>query len=138
MSPAEIPNAEKIIAAAVRAATDTRVVGKTPSNTDDSWVRLVQIDAREVDGARHDHLVEVLVQLDCYAGTEGGQPEATALGRAVRAALKDLPNNAHEGATITGSAIRRHQRLPDAQLQDAVTGGSRERVILTAVVWMHA
>lgn len=127
-----IPDAEKLIGKYLRSETSERVVGKTPDNTDDSWVRLTQLDARTVEGSRSEHLVEAFVQLDCYAGREGGQPEGNALGREIRAVLVDMPNHSHADGVVTGVEIRGHTRIPDADFAP-----SRERVILTAAVWMH-
>lgn len=128
-----IPDIEKIVSAHLRGDTGERIVGKTPENTDDAWVRLTLLDARAVDGARHEHLIEALVQLDCYASEDGGQPEANTLGRTIRASLVDAPNQTHEGATISGVEIRSHRRSPDATFSP-----SRERIILTSLVWLHA
>lgn len=127
-----IPDAEKIISAHLRKQTGKRLVGKTPENTGDSWVRLTQLDARAIGGDRHDHLIQAFVQLDCYAGEAGGQPEATLLGRIIRASLIDMPNQSHEGATVTGVDIRVDERSPDSTFSP-----SRERKILRAFVWMH-
>lgn len=127
-----IPDAEKVISKHLRDETDERVVGKTPENTDESWVRLTLLDDPAVDGARHEHLIEAFVQLDCYAGREGGQPEANLLSRAIRAGVVDMPNHEHEDVTVTGATARR-RRSPDPEFAPA-----RERVIVTARVWMHA
>jgi hypothetical protein len=128
-----IPYAEKIIADHLRDAVDTRVVGRTPSSTDDAWIRLTQLDARAVGGSRADHLIEFLIQLDCYAGKTGGQPEANLLARTTREALVEMPELPHEDAVVAGVDIRGHARIPDLELDDP----ARERFILTAVVWMH-
>lgn len=128
-----IPDVEKVLAKYLRAQTGERLVGKTPDDTDESWVRLVRLDARAAEGARHEHLIEGYVQLDCYAGEDGGQPEANELGREIRAALADAPNHSHEDVTVTGVEIRSDARMPDQTFQP-----SRERVVLTAVVWMHS
>lgn len=128
-----IPDVEKILSAHLRDETGERIVGKTPENTDDAWVRLTKLDARAVGGDRHEHLIEAFVQLDCYASEAGGQPEANTLGRTIRASLVDAPNQSHEGATITGVEIRSDRRSPDPAFSP-----SRERIILTALAWMHS
>lgn len=127
-----IPDVEKVISKYLRTETGERLVGKTPEDTDDSWVRLTRLDARTVGGDRHDHAIEAFVQLDCYAGKDGGQPEANTLGREIRAALIDMPNHTHAEATVSGVEIRSDARVPDQTFK--VT---RERVILTALVWLH-
>jgi hypothetical protein len=127
-----VPDAEKVLSKHLREHTDARVVGKTPQNTDDAWVRLTLLDDPAVDGARHERLIEAYVQLDCYAGEEGGQPEANNLSREVRAGIVGMPEYAHaDGVVVTGATARR-RRSPDA------TFDGRERVIVTARVWMHS
>lgn len=125
-------DSEKILSKYLRDQTGERVVGKTPEKTDDSWVRLTLLDDPAVEGHRSDHLIEAYVQLDCYAGKDGGQPEANELSLAIRAALVDIPNHTLEGATATGATARR-RRSPDPEFTP-----SRERVIITARVWLHA
>lgn len=132
-----IPYAEKIVADHIRdapevAALETRVVGTTPSSTDKPWVRYTQLDARAVDGARHEHLVEFYFQFDCYAGGQGGQPEANLLTRRVREAVVAMPEATHDDAVVTGAEIRSSARFPDGDFKP-----SRERFVMTAVVWIR-
>ena len=131
------PNAEKVIADYLREVPeilaitqDRRVTSRTPDSTDKPWVRYTQLNARS--SHRSDHLIGVYVQLDCYAGRAGGQPEASLLRRTVRAALVAMPEASVEGAVITGVEIRGDSRQPDPQLDN------RERFVISADVWMHA
>jgi glucose-6-phosphate dehydrogenase assembly protein OpcA len=128
-----IADSEKLISGYLRSETGERLVGKTPSNTDEAWVRLTQLDARAIDDHRSDHLIQYYVQLDCYASEDGGQPEANLLGRTIREALVDMPNHSHADGTVTGVSIRGHGRSPDPDFEPA-----RERVIIMAFVWVHA
>lgn len=132
------PYAEKIISDYLRGVDDLetlgcRVVGKTPDSTSEPWVRVTQLDDRAIGGIRADSHHEFYFQFDCYAGVDGGQPEANLLGRTVRAALVDAPNYSHTAARISGVDIRSHARIPDL----AVDEPARERMILTASIWIR-
>lgn len=136
-----IPDGELITGAYLREHADVtalraRVTGKTPDDTDSTpWVRLTQLDAAQQPGARHDHLTTFLFQLDCYASRRGinGVPRAEAilLARTVRAALVAMPGQ-RDDAVVTAVRMIGHSRRPDTDMEPA-----RERVILTAQVWMH-
>jgi hypothetical protein len=135
-----IPNGSKIIGNYLRShplvvAMETRIVGKSPAETSHSWVRLSQIGAPSVNGNRPGHLYEFLFQLDCYAGSDGGQPEATDLAIAVHDALAafELSNYRSNGAVVTGSDPNMGGFALDTDLEPA-----RERFISTATVWMHS
>lgn len=122
-------NAEKIIADYLR-AEDLRVVVQTPRDTATSWIRLTQLGAPS--RTRAEHLFEVMVQMDVYAGSDGGQPEATELAWTVRNLLAVIEQSDHVGVVVTGSRNAGHIRRPDEDFEPA-----RERVILTQLVWMH-
>ena len=127
-----IPDVEKVITAYLEphlTALGAKVRGRTPSNTAAAWVRVTILDA---PASFPDHLVDALVQFDCYAGKEGGQEEASLLARTVRAAIVDMPNASHSGAVVTGAAIVGYLRNPDTMFEPA-----RDRYIITATVWMH-
>lgn len=124
-------NPEKIVADHLRSDAGARVVAHTPENTADSWVRLTMLDAAQTQ-PRPDHLIACLFQCDCYAGKDGGQPEAMALSWAVRASLLSLVGAALT-VTVTETKIIGHARLPD---QDFTP--ERERVEVSARVWMHS
>lgn len=113
-------------------ALSARVVGKTPSSTVDPWVRVTRLEATNDPSSKVEHLIAYLLQLDCYAGEEGGQPEANSLGRSVRAALVEMPGIVG-GAVVTSARIAGDIRLPDGDFEPA-----RERVVLTARIHAHA
>ena len=94
---------------------------------------VTQLGAPQAPNTRVDHLVEFYFQIDCYAGATGGLPEAITLGRAVRAALVEMPNSEHDDAVVTATRIRGDRSLPDTAMEP-----SRNRVILTASCWIHA
>lgn len=130
------PNAEKVVADYLRAHPDVaaitgRIVEKTPNSMDTPWVRYTQLAKPAMGNHRSDHALSPYFQFDCYAGKDGGQPEASLLARTVRAALVEL-RGAIGGAVITGVEIRGDSRQPDTQLD------SRERFVLSAVVHLHS
>lgn len=112
---------------------EARVLEKTPSNIERPWVRIVQLDAKAVGGSRSDHLIDWMVQFDCYAGKDGGHREASALTRAVRAELVALHEREAEGVVVTGVEILSCPRIEDTDFEPA-----RQRFSLTATIWGHA
>lgn len=133
-----IPDVEKITGKYLRehpaiVALDTRIVGKPPDSRDTSWVQLVMLDASKEQISRPEHLISNLLQLDCYAGEDGGQPEAVLLGRTVRAVLNAMPDAQHADAVCSSVRIVGMTRRPDTAIEPA-----RDRVILTADVKLHA
>lgn len=133
-----IPDAEKLVSNYLRnhfdvAALAARVVGKTPATTTTAWVRVTQLAANADLDSRADHLVNFMVQLDCYAGSTGGQPEANLLARTVREALHEMPDETFVDAVVSSARFVGMLRLPDQDFEPA-----RERVVLTAQVYAHA
>ena len=121
------PDVEKIVSDYLRTHADivalnTRIVGKTPDNKSTSWVRVTKLDNPQVN--QPNWLRAFLLQLDCYAGATGGQPEANLLARTVEAVVWTLPN---AGVTILGGP-----RDLDTDLEPA-----RDRVITSADIRMH-
>lgn len=132
MPTALVPNVEKVVADYLRETIDARVVARTPDNQADSWVRLTMLDA---SAASQDHLIAFLVQLDCYAGRDGGQPEAMTLARDARASLRDMRD---ADPSDTGEVVVSEVRFVGmARIPDQEFTPDRERVILTARIWMH-
>lgn len=138
MALALIPDAEKIVGGFLRAHADiqalaAKVVGRTPGDTGASWVRITQLDGREVGNSTVEHLISFLLQFDCYADHDNDQGDAVVLGRSVRAALNAMANTEQGGAVITRVEFVGHTRLPDQDFEPA-----RERIVLTADIDMHA
>lgn len=136
-----IPDGEKIIGKYLRDDTGldalhTRVVGNTPSSIDASWIRVSLLDATDA-GGRSEHLISYLVQIDCFASKAGvggsQQAEASLIARTARAALHVMPDATHDGAIVTSVVIVGMARIPDTAFEPA-----RERVSLTATIFMHA
>jgi hypothetical protein len=132
-----IPDMEKVVSDYLRAdpnvqAVASRIVGKTPATTTEPWVRVTQLDAANDPTSRVEHLIAYLMQFDCYAGSEGGQPEANLLGRIVRASLILMPG-VHDSVVVSSTRIVSDPRIPDTDFEPA-----RERRILTARIHAHA
>lgn len=132
-----IPDAEQILGAYLRDELDCNVAGRTPNSTANKWVKLVQLDATDAPGSGAEHLIDFMLQLDCYAGQEAmddhtGQAEAWLLARTTRALLKAMIAQAFGDVVVTQVTFSGMARIPDKDFEPA-----RERVILTASVWMH-
>lgn len=119
------------------AALGARVVGQTPRETVDPWVRLTLLDARNAAQVSTEHLVSYTVQLDVYASAAGldgsQQKEASLLARTIRAALVDDMPGTHDGAVVAKTRITRMLRAPDTDIDEP----ARERVILTCEITAH-
>lgn len=142
MSPlAVIADAEALIGAWLRehddiAALDARVAGQTPNSLTRPWIRVTQLAAPD-ESAGTEHLIDYMVQLDCYAGSDAtnghtGQAEATLLARTARAVLKATEGSTVDGVVVTRVKFSTHMRAPDTAMEPA-----RERVILVAELMMH-
>ena len=135
-----VPDTERVVSDYLRsdpgvAAFTTSVRGSDPDTTDQPWVKVLQYDGSQIDTP--DHLALSYLQLDCYAGKIGGQPEAVDLARAVRAALVEIHHAAHDNAVVTGARIDGFHRERDPSLTDE-DGKDRQRVIIQARVWAHS
>jgi hypothetical protein len=132
-----IPDGERILGDYLREhpGVGVRIRTTPPKDTTPPWVMLVEQDGPQGDEA--DHLVPFYFQLDCYAGLNEGMPEVKAAVRAVREALTTARNVSVDGAVISSCRILGQRRLPDPGLKDQ-NGDDRQRVILTARVWMHS
>lgn len=135
-----IPDGEAVVSTYLRAHPDVealgaRVAGRTPSSISRPWVRLTQLDATNDPTVRPEHIINFMFQLDCYAGSDHdtAQAEASLLGRTVRDVLDRMPEEYQGPETISKVRFVSMPRTPDVGLEPA-----RERVILTATVWMHA
>ena len=108
-----------------------RIVGDTPRDITFPWVRLTQLDARNEANSQPEHLIDFMLQLECYAGS-GGQGEAHQLAAEVRQALADMPGQ-HEEGVVTCVRFTGMPRIPDTAIEPA-----RQRYILTARVYIHS
>lgn len=136
-----IPDAEVLIGGWLRThpdimALDARVAPRTPDSTSKPWIRVTVIDDGD-STVGHDHLIEYMVQLDCYAGNTAmaahtAQAEASLLYRTARAVLKAKEGMQVDSVVVT-SVECRGTRVPDTSAEPA-----RERFIATATVMAHA
>lgn len=118
--------------AAVTALT-TRIGTKSPSNLAGQFVKVTVLDDQQTAGSKALHLVDCLVQIDCYGSSnhDSAHAEASLLARTVREAVVAMPAAAHTGAVVTSArASQRH--LPDTELDPA-----RERYIVTGTLSLH-
>lgn len=137
-----IPDAEALIGSWLRehgdiTALNARVAGRTPDKTTLPWIRVTQLDATPIARSRLEHVIDYMIQLDCYAGSEAmsdyvGQAEASLLARTARAALKALEGTTQDDVVIAGVRFTTHLRAPDTDMEPA-----RERYIITANLLMH-
>lgn len=142
MSTVAVPDAELIVGAYLRTHADivalqTRVVGETPSDTDGSWVQLIELDAPSDPRSTADHLVASYFQVSIYASKDGvdgsQQKELSSLRLAVRRVLQDMPAASLSGAVVSRVRINGDSRIPDPTFKP-----SRQRRIISATVYLHA
>lgn len=117
----------------VAALVGRRVVGKPPSDQSEPFVQVSWLTAAGDPMLSHDYLTASLIQVDCYAGREGGQPEAKLLARTVRAALDVMPAETFDEIDVSAVRFVGFARVADDNFEPA-----RERVIITAEVTAHA
>lgn len=138
----EVVDISKLAATFLREHTELqaligrRVVVRTPQDISLPWVRFTLLDQPKTGNSRTEHLTTAMIQFDCYAGADGGSPEAADIARLVRGLLHgELPNapDQLDDAVVTHVDIIGHMRLPDGDFEP-----ERERVILTAQVTAHA
>jgi hypothetical protein len=128
---------ERIISAYLRdhpllAQWADRIVPRTPSSTASAWLRVQLIDGRQAPRSRALHLINTLVQIDCYAGEgAGGQGDANGMAVAVVEALNAMPGASTPGAFVS-SARSSWRRLPDTTFTPA-----RERYIVETQLVLH-
>lgn len=135
-----LPDIERVVSDYLRTNAGivplgTRIVGKTPDSTAQSWVKVTRITAPQLNGSVPDYLIPFLTQFDCYAGSGGGQPEANQLGDAVREALTAM-SGTYSSTVVSCARIVSDGRVEDPDLRDS-TGHPRERRVLTAEIYAH-
>lgn len=121
-----------------------RVAGSLPSKQSQQaapWVKVVQLDATDRSSGL-EHLIEYLVQFDCYAGATAqrehdGQSEAADVALTVRALLKAaqgtvLDTGLSRDLAVSQVSFAGMPRLPDTDYEKP-----RERYVLTAEITGH-
>jgi hypothetical protein len=142
MPSSQLVDVEKIVSDYLRThpqiiALNSRTVSKTPDNTETAWTQITQHDARNARGSIPEYFLNHLLQLDCYAGEDGGKSEAKDLRTTVRELLYGLPEVGGLGATVTCVEFVGDAHDPDPDLRDE-DGNARERYVLMAEVYAHA
>jgi hypothetical protein len=145
MATAALPYMEAIVGRylrewpAVNDLVGNRVAGKFPSSTTDPWVVVRLLDPNNAGASSEfEHLVEYMLQIDCYAGEGeggadgGGQDEAWAIAATVRAALVEMPSAVLEEVDVTAVTFSSMPRVQDTDFKPA-----RQRYALTAHVYAH-
>lgn len=129
----EIVDIEALTATYLR-ENDFRARNTPPDETHraESWVEIHLINAPSDDVIPVDYLVGFLVDFNCYAGQNGGQPEAKALVSSVRSALSLMRTTSFDDAVVTSVKFVSMPRVPDTEMEPA-----RERYILTARIVAH-
>jgi len=120
---------EKLLTEYLKDETEHRIVGEVPASTGTAWVKVVLLDTDDRTRPT-DYLLRYFVQLDCYAGKDGGQGEAQGVAADVRAAIMDLPQ-ADVDATVTCVIMRGPRRVPDTAFETA-----RQRYVLEAELYV--
>lgn len=129
-----VPDIEKAIAKYLRDTTSARVVAHPPGDEDrdTSWVMYTLISSPREARSSVDRVIHFRVQFDCYAGAEGGLPEARGLMAEVRGAMCDMPLEDHEEVVVTYVRPQGGQRLMDTAMEPA-----RDRYTFDTVVTAH-
>jgi hypothetical protein len=135
-----IPDIENIVCNYLRSessvqALNARIVQKPPAKKLDPWVEVYKLDDRDETRAKPEWFLSFMVQFDCYPGQGrdpdgegGGPPQAIALARTVRAALKKLEDTIEGGQVFKWVQVAGGPRLHDEAL---------DRELLTATFWVH-
>jgi len=108
-------NAEKLVKDYLEVELATRVGGSAPKDTGQAWIKVTQLDERNVAGERTDHFNAYYLQLDCYASVDGpaGQVEALALYQSARNALRVMPDETFTDAVVSAVTFGSCPRMPD-------------------------
>lgn len=134
-----IPNIEAVLFTLLDAHPDlanVRVAGELPGKNAEQvspWVKVTLLAATDVGGV--EHLLDYLVQLDCYAGrdaTPNGQTEAVRVSSTVRAVLAAARGSVVDGIVLTGVSVQGMARVPDPAFTPP-----RQRVALTIAIHAH-
>lgn len=123
--------AELLATDAVTAIVGERISTDHPDSHGEPWVKVTQLDVSADPNASFDRLVTYLIQLDCYAGADGGSPQASTLARTVRAAIWAMSGQ-RDGAVVSMAKAWGLANIPDTDLEPA-----RPRYLVTASVTAH-
>jgi hypothetical protein len=119
-------------------ALDANVAGKLPDAITKPWIRVTLLDNLNAGASRIDHLLDGMLQLDCYAGIVStrageGQGEASTLARTAWAVLAAMQGTVADGVVVTDvQRVSGPTHDTDTDLEPA-----RERYLLTVSVMVH-
>lgn len=127
--------AEKLVTDYLTGELGVRVSGSTPKDTGQPWIKVTQLDDRNVAGERTDHFNVSYLQLDCYASVDGpaGQAEASSLYEAARNALLVMPDETFSDAVVTAVTFGTCPRVPDMEFDPP-----RQRYVLNVNLYGHS
>lgn len=135
------PDIEAIVGSYLRTNPDIeaivggRVVGRTPADDSEPWVRVFELPSVSPGRSTVDWHVAYYLQLDCFAGTNarGRRGDSKRLALAVCAAVDAIDEAELSGGVVSGSKVESCRRLPpDADFDPAM-----ERYMVTATIWAH-
>lgn len=122
----------------------TRVVAHPPAEDarDQGWVWVIQTTVEHNADDPADRLPGYLMTFQCYAGKDGGMPEAERLARTVEALLTkrfsglfSAPTTADDPVVVSAAkVVSGPLSLPD----DAAFEPARDRFVLDALIYAHA
>lgn len=137
-----IPDAEILVGRWLRehpdlTAMNANVGPRTPTAMTRPWIRVTQLDASDSTTLAIEHLIEWMIQLDCYAGSTAteafaGQAEASRLTRTARAVLKARQGRVSDGLVVSRVVFGGQSRIPDTSFEPAL-----ERFVLTVLITGH-
>ena len=133
-----IPDIEVLVVTHLRAtlavtSLTSRIGTRTPSSLQGQFARVTSLDERQTPRSPALHLIDCLVQVDCYGSSnrDSAHAEASLLARTIREAVHAMPSASHSGAVVTAARVS-SSRQPDATLEPP-----RERYVLTCELTVH-
>lgn len=135
----------KVVSDFLRGRLDgVRVVSDPPAEDrrSDAWVQVTQVNVSGNSNDRADKVKEYLMSFSCYAGIDGGKPEAERLARTVWALLRaEMPGDVYDAPTdedddVAVSYVSRGSgplSLPDSDGFEP----ARDRFIVDAVIYAY-
>ncbi len=138
-----MPYCQKVVQDYLRDQIDgVRIVSNPPpeGSRDTAWVQVIQTGATHNGLDPTDKQIGFYYQFSCYAGEDGGVPEAERLSRKVSAAVTamlgvfDAPTEDDSDVVVSGAAVENGPlSLPDTDGFEP----ARDRFLLDAVVYAH-
>ena len=128
-----IPDIEALLVGYLGPLLGIRIVTVQPDQQAEPWVKIAQLDAKDVSGSYSERLIEYMVQFDFYAGRDENSVDASTSARVGRQLLAELPSYGGGDAVVSRVQFISMPHLPDPSFEPA-----RERYVLTANIAAHA